>query len=198
MITPEPGWLTDDQGTDTTRPHQAIAGIPLGHVSDSAVQRTAEGRILELAGQMLGLELVHRPWAEARMTLPGGARVDVDGYCADPAVFAEVFARQGRLKPGQVHQVAQDILKLVTILRCLAPAAQLNMVFADSAAAAKLSGRSLPAEASREWSVQTLVVDLDPELRFMSVSRPICALCEQAISRSGGTVDAGRRFARWR
>lgn len=135
------------------------------HVSDSSTQRRVEQRILELAGQMLGVELEHRPWAEARTNLPGGARVDVDGYCHDPLVYAEVFARQGKLKGGQIHKVAQDVLKLVTIQRCLAPTAQLYMVFADEAAAAALLGRGWLAEATRQWAVKTLVVDLDPALR---------------------------------
>ncbi len=29
---------------------------------------------------MLGLDLKHRHWAEARTALPNGARVDIDGY----------------------------------------------------------------------------------------------------------------------
>lgn len=57
---------------------QAAPDAGIAHVSESTVQRRAEQRSLELAGQMLGVDLVHRPWAEARMTLPGGARVDVD------------------------------------------------------------------------------------------------------------------------
>ncbi len=136
------------------------------HPSDSAVQRRAEQRILELAGQLLGVELTHRPRAEANMTVPDEARVDVDGYCPDPGIYAEVFARQGTLKGGQVHKVAQDVLKLVTIRRCLAPTARLCMVFADEAAAATLRGPGWLAEAARVWEVETVVVDLDPPLRL--------------------------------
>jgi len=76
-----------------------------------------------------------------------------------------VFARQGRLRSGQVHKVAQDILKLVTLRRCLAPSALLYMVFADQAAAETLCGQGWLGEATREWAVETLVVDLDPALR---------------------------------
>lgn len=144
----------------------AASGEPTGHVSDSSVQRGAEQRILELAGQVLGFDLKHRPWVDAKTALPGGARVDVDGYCPDPIVYAEVFARQGTLKGGQVHKVAQDVLKLVTIRRCIAPTAQLYLVFADQAAAATVLGRGWLAEATRQWDVETLVVDLDPALRF--------------------------------
>ena len=120
------------------------------HPSDSAVQRRAEQRILELAGQLLGVELTHRPRAEANMTVPDEARVDVDGYCPDPGIYAEVFARQGTLKGGQVHKVAQDVLKLVTIRRCLAPTARLCMVFADEAAAATLRGPGWLAVLTRD------------------------------------------------
>lgn len=100
------------------------------------MQRRAERRILELPGQMLGVELVHRPWAEGRLTLSKGARVDVDGYSSDPLLYAEVLAGRATLKSGQVHRVTQDVLMLITIRRCLAPTARLCMVFADPAAAA--------------------------------------------------------------
>ncbi len=135
--------------------------------SDSAVPRGAEQRILELAGQLLGVELRHLPRAaEASRTLPDGARVDIDGYCPDPLIYAEVVARQGTSKSGQVHKAAQDVLKPVTIRRCLAPNARLYMVFADQAAVNILHGRNWLAEAARVWKVETLVVDLDPPLKL--------------------------------
>lgn len=144
---------------------QAAPDVETVHVSDSAAQRRAEQRILELAGQVLRIELTHRPWSEARMTLPDGARVDVDGYCADPLVYAEVFARQGSLKSGQVHEVAQDVLKLITIRQYRDPTARLYLVFADDDAAAAVRGPGWLAEATRRWGVETLVVGLDPALR---------------------------------
>ena len=84
----------------------ARRGTSTGHASDSAVQRRVEEHILGLAGEKLGVELKHRAWVETRTTLPEGARIDVDGYCPDPLTYAEVFARQGKLKGGQVHKVA--------------------------------------------------------------------------------------------
>lgn len=53
----------------------------------------------------------------------------------------------------------------MTIRRCLTPTARLYVVFADEAAAAILRGRGWLAGASREWGVDTLVVDLEPALR---------------------------------
>jgi len=136
-----------------------------GHASDSAVQRRVEEHILRLASEELHFELKHRVWTEARTTLPDGARIDVDGYCPDPLTYAEVFARQGKLKGGQIHKVAQDVLKLVTVRKLLAPNAQLYVVFADKSAAAILDGRGWLAEAARAWDVKPLVVRLDTELR---------------------------------
>jgi len=136
-----------------------------GHASDSAVQRRVEEHILRLASEELHFELKHRVWTEARTTLPNGARIDVDGYCPDPLTYAEVFARQGKLKGGQIHKVAQDVLKLVTVRKLLAPNAQLYVVFADKSAAAILDGRGWLAEAARAWDVKPLVVRLDTKLR---------------------------------
>jgi len=136
-----------------------------GHASDSAVQRRVEEHILRLASEKLHFELKHRVWTEARTTLPNGARIDVDGYCPDPLTYAEVFARQGKLKGGQIHKVAQDILTLVTVRKLLAPNAQLYVVFADKSAAAILYGRGWLAEAARAWDVKPLVVRLDTKLR---------------------------------
>jgi len=107
----------------------------------------------------------HRVWTEARTTLPNGARIDVDGYRPDPLTYAEVFARQGKLKGGQIQKVAQDVLKLVTVRKLLAPNAQLYVVFADKSAAAIPNGRGWLAEAARAWDVKPLVVRLDTKLR---------------------------------
>jgi len=136
-----------------------------GHASDSAVQRRVEEHILRLASEELHFELKHRVWTDARTTLSNGARIDVDGYCPDPLTYAEVFARQGKLKGGQIHKVAQDVLKLVTVRKLLAPNAQLYVVFADKSAAAILDGRGWLAEAARAWDVKPLVVRLDTKLR---------------------------------
>jgi len=136
-----------------------------GHASDSAVARRVEEHILRLASEELHFELKHRVWTEARTTLPDGARIDVDGYCPDPLTYAEVFARQGKLKGGQIHKVAQDVLKLVTVRKLLAPNAQLYVVFADKSAAAILDGRGWLAEAAHAWDVKPLVVRLDTKLR---------------------------------
>jgi len=73
--------------------------------------------------------------------------------------------RQGKLKGGQIHKVAQDVLKLVTVRKLLAPNAQLYVVFADKSAAAILDGRGWLAEAARAWDVKPLVVRLDTKLR---------------------------------
>jgi len=94
-------------------PNRPAEQDPLtGHASDSAVQRTAEIRILELAGEHLSVGLVHRVWSQAQTRLAAEPIFDCDGYCPDPLIYAEVFGRQGALKGGQIHKVAQDILKL--------------------------------------------------------------------------------------
>jgi len=71
------------------------------HQSDSAEQRTAETYALEAAGEKIGVGLRPRT-----LTLPDGAGVEIDGVAdGAPAILAEVYAHQGRLKGGQFHKL---------------------------------------------------------------------------------------------
>ena len=125
------------------------------HRSDSAVQRAAEEKIRdELAG------LVGKPLAPGTVTFATGAPVQVDAVASDESVLAEIFARQGKLKPGQQKKVALDAFKLVTLGRSR-PHAQLILVFADDAAAAYALGAGWLAEALKTWKVTVIVVELD-------------------------------------
>jgi hypothetical protein len=138
---------------------QPASDAQTSHVSDSAIQREAEKVILERASHLLGVTLAPRS-----LSLPGGARVDVDGASADLSVLLEVFARQGMLKGGQQKKVCQDALKLITLGR-LHPRARLLLVFADDQAAAYATTRTWVAEALATWGVEVIVVDVGEELR---------------------------------
>jgi hypothetical protein len=131
----------------------------VAHQSDSTAQREAEPLILAGLAKELGVELVPRS-----LLLDGGARVDIDGVADDESVFVEIFAHQGPLKGGQFHKVARDALKLITVARSR-PAARLFIAFADTEAAAGVSGRSWLAEALRTWDVEVRTVDLDDQAR---------------------------------
>jgi hypothetical protein len=130
-----------------------------GHVSDSAVQRKAEGVIRERLAELLGTPLKAGP-----VTLAGGATVEVDAVSTEDPVLAEIFARQGALKAGQQKKVAIDTLKLITIRR-ERPETRLLLAFADEAAAAYAQGNGWLANALRSWEVDVVVVAIPDELR---------------------------------
>ncbi len=131
----------------------------VGHESDSHEQRRAEPLILAGVSAAVGVEL--RPRS---LRLDGGARVDVDGVATDESVLVEIFAHQGPLKGGQLHKVARDALKLITLARSQ-ERSRLIIAFGDSDAAACVSGASWLAEALRVWHVEVLVLVLDDDVR---------------------------------
>ena len=128
------------------------------HQSDSAIQRSAEKIILAKAAERLGMDL-----APARLTIEGGAYVELDGAAPDHRVFVEVFARQGALKGGQQKKVCQDALKLITV-RLSHPGARLVLAFADHGAAAYALKGTWVSQALAAWDVEVLIVDLAPAI----------------------------------
>jgi hypothetical protein len=127
--------------------------------SRSDVQARAEATIRERLAAILGIEL--RP---GKLTLADGVSVSVDAAASDNSVIAEIFARQGRLKPGQMKKVAMDALKLVTIRHELRRA-HLVLAFADPEAAACVQRRGWLSHALRTSGIQVLTVDIPSALR---------------------------------
>ncbi len=128
---------------DTSQPLRGYrARMP--HRSVSAVQRVAEALIRQKLAAIIGKQL-----APATVTFDTGAPVQVDAVAADDSdesVLVEIFARQGKLKPGQQKKVALDAFKLVTLGRNR-PRTELILAFADDAAAAYARGTGWLAEA---------------------------------------------------
>jgi hypothetical protein len=124
------------------------------HPSDSKVQVAAEAPVLAALGKSLGLALEQK----AAIVL-GGEEVRPDGVDADRTVFVEVFARIGKMKPGQRHKVSTDALKLLAIREAY-PQARLILAFVDDAAAASVSGWRAATLAANGIEIRT--VDLDP------------------------------------
>jgi hypothetical protein len=132
----------------------------MAHQSDSLTQREVESLII--AGLSAKLR---RKLAKRRLSLPGGAEVEVDGVSRDESILAEAFAHQGPLKGGQFGKVAKDTLKLLTLARDR-KSARLILAFADPVPAAQVaSGKSWLAEALKTWKVAVVVVDLDAATR---------------------------------
>jgi hypothetical protein len=127
----------------------------MAHRSDSAAQREAEALIRDKVAVLVGKDL-----APATVAFETGAPVQVDGVAADESVLVEVFARQGKLKPGQQKKVALDAFKLITLGRNR-PGAELILAFADGEASAYADGKGWLAEAPTAWKVKVLTVELD-------------------------------------
>jgi hypothetical protein len=131
----------------------------VAHLSDSAAQREAEPLILAKLGEELDVKL-----APKRLTLPGGAKCDVDGVSEDENVLVEVFAHQGPLKGGQRGKIARDALKLITLGQHR-PGARLIIALADEASAKPLKAKSWLAEALTTFKVDVVLVELDEATR---------------------------------
>jgi len=130
------------------------------HLSSSLEQLEAEPLIREGLSQHLGgITLEPR-----KLTLPHGARVDIDAASSDDSVLVEIHAHQGRLRGGQFGKVARDALKLITLSRTR-PTSKLILAFADEDAAGCVHGRSWLAEAVKAWGIEVVVVPLDQNVR---------------------------------
>jgi hypothetical protein len=95
--------------------------------------------------------------------LPNGAQPEVDAVSVDGSTLVEIYAHQGPLKGGQLHKVARDALKLITIAREMS-AAKLHVAFAYEAAA-KSASRGWLGEAFELWGISRLVVGVPDDVR---------------------------------
>lgn len=73
-------------------------------------QRDAERVMLDLLSQQLGRKL-----EPAKLTIPSGERVEVDGADLDRSILVECWAHQGPPKTAQRHKVLADAFKLTWI-----------------------------------------------------------------------------------
>lgn len=130
------------------------------HQSDSAVQREAETAIIDALATELGVTLV----SGGSLSLSGGARIHLDARSEDGSVAVEAYARQGKLKGGQLKKIAQDVLKLA-LLRSEPglPDVRPIIVFASEEARSSITG--WVKHAAEVFDVELHVVDIDPGLR---------------------------------
>ena len=124
------------------------------HPSASTEQQHAQQLAREALGRQLGV-----PLERASIDLPGGSRVEIGAVDEGRTVFAEISVRQGKVKGGQRHKVAQDALKLITVTRDR-PDARRILAFADDVAADDFRNRSWLAEALSLWDIELITVPL--------------------------------------
>lgn len=132
------------------------------HLSSSAVQTAAEAQIVSALAEARGLSLISKPGEI--LLAAGAAAVRVDAATADESVVVEAYARQGKLKPGQLKKVAQDILKLALLKH--EPGRENTkaiIVFADQAAHDSVTGWL--RQAASVFTVELTVVSITEDLR---------------------------------
>lgn len=134
--------------------------LAMSFSSDSTAQRRAESLILEAVEAMLGVALHPQ-----RLRLAAGAVVDVDGFTEDESAIVEVFAHQGKLKAGQRHKIATDVLKLITIAHERTPAPTLILAFGDPDIKRLLGDKSWLTAAINAWGIKVVVAPLDASAR---------------------------------
>ena len=118
--------------------------------------------MLDLLGAEVGHEL-----EPATLTVPSGARVEVDGADAGRSVLVECWAHQGVPKAAQRHKVLADALKLTWIATTIYPRPRLILCLSDPVAAAPFlpTSRSWAAQALQDLGIAVTVVDLPADLR---------------------------------
>jgi hypothetical protein len=108
------------------------------------------------------LDVAWRSERAVAVPLPNGSRPEVDAVSEDGLTFVEIYAHQGPLKGGQVHKVARDAFKLITVARTV-PNASLLIAFASQEAHDSVKGWL--AEALETWGVSTRVVEVSEHTR---------------------------------
>jgi hypothetical protein len=172
-------WAGDDSAADAA----SVAADPTSsRLSDDPVrstqvgeappgssqeQRDAERVLLDLLGERLGLRL-----DPARITIPSGARVEIDGTDTARSVLVECWAHQGPPKAAQKHKVLSDALKLTWIATTVYPRPRLILCMSDPAAAAPFAvgARSWASQALADLGVEVAVVELPEATRAAVVA----------------------------
>lgn len=134
--------------------------VLVSKASRSDEQMRAEREIRAQLAKDLDVE-----WREdhaVKMPLPNGTKPEVDAVSTDGMTLVEIYAHQGPLKGGQVHKVARDALKLITVARTQ-PGASLHIAFASNAAHQSVTGWL--AEALDTWGVKTRAVEVSQATR---------------------------------
>ncbi|PMR58853.1 hypothetical protein C1A38_22450 [Verrucosispora sp. ts21] len=133
--------------------------LPAGH---SAEQRHAERVMLDLLGRDLALTL-----EPAKIAVPSGARVEIDGCDSGRTVLVECWAHQGPPKSAQRHKVLADALKLTWIASTMYPRPRLVLCMSDPAAARPFqpTSRTWAAQALLDLAITVHVVEIPDDIR---------------------------------
>lgn len=130
------------------------------HKSDSLAQRVAETSVVADLNAKLSLNL-----ASAKVLLPSGKTVQLDGYNAEERIACEVYARVGKLKGSQSDKLASDILKLLSIERQFGGQWRKIICFVDADAMKTLTNESWLAASAKLFGIEIYLAELPDSMR---------------------------------
>ena len=88
-----------------------------------------------------------------------------DFYSDKEKVIGEIFAHIGKLKPAQSHKICADILKMMLFEKANNVELRKMIVVCSDAIEEQLTGNSYVSEAIRQFGIEPVRIDIDPELR---------------------------------
>jgi len=129
---------------------------------DSAEQKEAEKLLVDWLSERLGVKL-----ETARLPLPSGGWLEIDGACESPPILCEAWAHQGPPKSGQKQKVVTDAFKLIYAGQLVSGRPRLILLFGDVEAASHFKGTSWMAQAIRASGIEVRVAELPDPVRAM-------------------------------
>lgn len=127
------------------------------HASDSTEQQILEAEILVELRKRFGVELGDKPDISQRVSL--------DGFeYGEKPICVEIWARQGKPKPGQVGKVMKDFCKMLLVEKLLGKPCRKLFVVSDPACISFLEN-SWQGRFAAEYGVELLIVDVDESIR---------------------------------
>jgi hypothetical protein len=116
-------------------------------------QREAERAMIDALA-----ELLNAPLEPARVPLPDGSHMEIDGATEDLSVLVEAWAHQGPPESAQKAKVAKDALKLAFAARLIGTGPRKILLFSCHEAARHFTGLGWEAAALREFEIEVIVV----------------------------------------
>ena len=129
--------------------------------SSSHEQREIEIYVFKKLEEMLQVSLQSNP----KVILTEGVHIEPDFYSEEEKIVGEIFAHHGKLKVGQSHKVAQDILKMLLLDKMQGVTYRKYLVVCDKEIERALTGKSALAESIRQFDVQLVCIVLPEDLR---------------------------------
>ncbi|GEM_PF-1281231 len=118
---------------------------------DSRERQEAEPLMVQALSERLGLAL-----SPARMPVPAGGTIEVDGGNEEARVYCEAWAHQGSPKSAQRAKVIADAFTLALLARVRGGRPHLTLLLSDQQAAKPFGGHSWYAQAIRTISIGLL------------------------------------------